>query len=306
MGLLRGAADRQRPPGLPPRARAGVQGHLPALQDDAAATSSSARAAGTATACRSRSPSSRSSASRQGGDRGVRHRRVQRAVPRVGLRYVEEWNRADRADRLLDRPRRRLPDARHRATSSRSGGRSSRCGSKDLLYEGHKVVPYCPRCGTALSSPRGRARATATSRTRASTCASPSRAAAGPLERGRRAARVDDDAVDARLQRRGRRRPRAHVRARGPGRTRRLVLAEALVERVLGEDAEVLARFPGAELRRRRLRAAVRLHRAPRRTGPRATRSWPPTSSPPRTARASSTPPSPSARTTSGSARSTA
>ena len=22
---------------------------------------------------------------------------------------------------------------------------------KDLLYEGHKVVPYCPRCGTALS-----------------------------------------------------------------------------------------------------------------------------------------------------------
>ena len=26
---------------------------------------------------------------------------------------------------------------------------------KGLLYEGHKVVPYCPRCGTALSSPRG-------------------------------------------------------------------------------------------------------------------------------------------------------
>ncbi|NLJ94636.1 MAG: class I tRNA ligase family protein, partial [Clostridiaceae bacterium] len=23
---------------------------------------------------------------------------------------------------------------------------------KDLIYEGHKVVPYCPRCGTALSS----------------------------------------------------------------------------------------------------------------------------------------------------------
>ena len=22
----------------------------------------------------------------------------------------------------------------------------------DRLYEGHKVVPYCPRCGTALSS----------------------------------------------------------------------------------------------------------------------------------------------------------
>ena len=24
--------------------------------------------------------------------------------------------------------------------------------NKDLLYEGHKVVPYCPRCGTSLSS----------------------------------------------------------------------------------------------------------------------------------------------------------
>ena len=23
---------------------------------------------------------------------------------------------------------------------------------KGLLYEGHKVMPYCPRCGTALSS----------------------------------------------------------------------------------------------------------------------------------------------------------
>ena len=23
---------------------------------------------------------------------------------------------------------------------------------KGLLYKGHKVVPYCPRCGTALSS----------------------------------------------------------------------------------------------------------------------------------------------------------
>jgi isoleucyl-tRNA synthetase len=23
---------------------------------------------------------------------------------------------------------------------------------RDLLYEGHKVVPYCARCGTALSS----------------------------------------------------------------------------------------------------------------------------------------------------------
>ena len=42
---------------------------------------------------------------------------------------------------------------------------------RDLLYEGHKVVPYCPRA--APRSPRTRSRrATRTSRTRRSTCAS--------------------------------------------------------------------------------------------------------------------------------------
>ena len=29
---------------------------------------------------------------------------------------------------------------------------ASQFWDKDLLYEGYKVVPYCPRCGTALSS----------------------------------------------------------------------------------------------------------------------------------------------------------
>ena len=85
---------------------------------------------------------------------------------------------------------------------------------KDLLYEGHKVVPYCPRCGTALSShevalgyedvvdPIG-LRAPARDRE-----------SARPGAGGRRAAGVDDDAVDARVQRRGRRDRRPHLRAR--------------------------------------------------------------------------------------------
>src|SRR5271165_4857987 len=34
VGLLRGAPDRERPAGLPPRALARLQGHLPALSDD--------------------------------------------------------------------------------------------------------------------------------------------------------------------------------------------------------------------------------------------------------------------------------
>jgi isoleucyl-tRNA synthetase len=93
---------------------------------------------------------------------------------------------------------------------------------KDLLYEGFKVVPYCPRDGTALSShevsqgykdvedPSIYVRFPSPSR--------PARCAR------RHAARVDDDAVDAGHQRCRRRRPEPHVCRTGNGE----VLAEAL------------------------------------------------------------------------------
>ena len=80
------------------------------------------------------------------------------------------------------------------------------------------------------------------------------RAAAGDrVERrradGRRAARLDDDAVDARLKRRRRGRPRADATcARTSATARSRSSREALVERVLGEDAEILETFPGREL----------------------------------------------------------
>ena len=35
---------------------------------------------------------------------------------------------------------------------SRNGGRLKRSDEKGLLYKGFKIVPYCPRCGTPLSS----------------------------------------------------------------------------------------------------------------------------------------------------------
>jgi isoleucyl-tRNA synthetase len=120
---------------------------------------------------------------------------------------------------------------------------------RGLLYEKLKVVPYCTRCGTTLSShelgqpdvyrdvvdpsvyvrlpvnqPSGRAQAgdellvwTTTPWTLVSNAAV---------------------AVDAEL---------TYVRARTPGGPVQIVAA-ALVERVLGEAAEVLERFPGAEL----------------------------------------------------------
>ncbi|HEX2387985.1 MAG TPA: isoleucine--tRNA ligase [Solirubrobacterales bacterium] len=118
---------------------------------------------------------------------------------------------------------------------------------RDRLYQGHKVVPYCPRCGTALSShevasgykdvvdPSAYVRLPVTE-------------AAGPIEAGdnllvwtttpwtliAHAAVAVGPEID-------------YVRARLPG-GEIVVVALALAERVLGEDYETLATFPGTEL----------------------------------------------------------
>ncbi|WP_205696373.1 isoleucine--tRNA ligase [Conexibacter sp. SYSU D00693] len=112
---------------------------------------------------------------------------------------------------------------------------------KDLLYEGHKVVPYCPRCGTALSSHE--------LALGYKDVVDPSVYVRFPLRD-----RPGDEllvwtttpwtlvsnaavAVDPEL---------TYVRAQADGYV--AILAEALVERVLGEGAEVLERFPGNDL----------------------------------------------------------
>ena len=87
---------------------------------------------------------------------------------------------------------------------------------KGLLYEGHKVVPYCPRCGTALSSHEVALGYQDVDRP-VGLRALPGRARRRPAAGRRRAAHLDDDAVDARLQRRRRRRSRADLRAREDG-----------------------------------------------------------------------------------------
>ncbi len=112
---------------------------------------------------------------------------------------------------------------------------------KDLLYEGHKVVPYCPRCGTALSSHE---------------------VALGYKD-------IEDPSVYVRFPVRGEEgvsllgwtttpwtllsnaalavHPDVdYARVRVGGET--LIVAEALVERVLGEGAEVEGTVKGAEL----------------------------------------------------------
>ena len=113
------------------------------------------------------------------------------------------------------------------------------------LYEGHKVVPYCPRCGTALSSHE---------------------VALGYED-------VKDPSIYVRFPRLGEEGSESgesllvwtttpwtlpgnvavavapdvtYVRARLGDET--LVLAEALVEKVLGEEAEIVERLPGRDL----------------------------------------------------------
>ncbi|HEV7805113.1 MAG TPA: isoleucine--tRNA ligase [Solirubrobacteraceae bacterium] len=119
-----------------------------------------------------------------------------------------------------------------------------------LLYEGHKVVPYCPRCGTALSShevaqgyqdvqdPSVYVRFTVVED-------------GGPLQRGDELlvwtttpwTLVSNAAVavDPEL---------TYVRAKTGTLDAPVVLAEALVERVLGDAAnvQILERFPGAAI----------------------------------------------------------
>ncbi|MET0818968.1 MAG: isoleucine--tRNA ligase [Solirubrobacteraceae bacterium] len=114
---------------------------------------------------------------------------------------------------------------------------------RDLLFEGHKVVPYCARCGTALSShevAQGY-----------EDVEDPSVYVRFPIVEGAGALRPGDTllvwtttpwtlvtnaavAVDPEL---------TYVRtAEGE------VLAEALVERVVGEGTEITDRFTGAEM----------------------------------------------------------
>ncbi len=119
---------------------------------------------------------------------------------------------------------------------------------RDLLYEGHKVVPYCPRCGTALSSHEVAVGYQDVS--------DPSVYVRFPVREDHGPLRAGDEllvwtttpwtlvsnaavAVDPEL---------VYVRARTPELEAPVVLADALVQRVLGEHAEILERFPGAAL----------------------------------------------------------
>ncbi len=65
--------------------------------------------------------------------------------------YVDDWNRMTERIGMwldLDDPYMTMTDAYIESV----WWILSEFSKKGLLYEGYKVVPYCPRCGTALSS----------------------------------------------------------------------------------------------------------------------------------------------------------
>ena len=157
------------------------------------------------------------------------------------LRYIDEWNRlTERIGFWID-----TDDAYYTLDDDYIESvwwSLKQVWDKGLLYEGHKVVPYCPRCGTALSShevAQGY-----------KDVVDPSVYVRFPLREraGRLAAGLDHHALDAAVQRRAGGRPRRRPTcARGVG-DETLILAEALVERVLGEGVETADPVPGSEL----------------------------------------------------------
>ncbi len=165
------------------------------------------------------------------------------------FRHVEEWNRlTERIGFWID-----LDDAYRTLDSTYVESlwwALKEIDRKGLLYEGHKVVPYCPRCGTALSSHElGQPGAYRDVVDTAAFVRLPVALPHGPVD-------TDDElvvwtttpwtlvsnaavAIDPGL---------TYVKARVPGIDSNLIVAEALVEKALGEDAEVVAKFSGAEL----------------------------------------------------------
>ena len=245
VGLLRGPADGQRAARLPSRARRACSRTSSRATGRCAGITSSARAAGTATACRS-SGGRGSSGSSPRPTSSPTDRRVQCALPRDGPQPRRGLEPADRADRVLDRPRDAyrtldpsyiesvwwalktiheqgllyeaqgrplLPPLRHRAVEPRVAAGGYRDVSDPSVYVRLPVdrAPPAAERGTSCSCGRRRRGRSSPTRPWRSTPSS------------------------------------TYVRARADD-GRVAVLAAALVERVLGEGAEVLTRFPGSEL----------------------------------------------------------
>jgi isoleucyl-tRNA synthetase len=170
------------------------------------------------------------------------------------FRYVEEWNRlTERIGFWID-----LDDAYVTLTNEYMESvwwSLRRIWDDGRLYEAHKVVPYCPRDETALSShevaqgyqdvedPSVYVKLPVTA------VAPSDQIPESPLREGDRLlvwtttpwTLISNAAVAVAPE-------IEYVRARTPGSDEVFVLAADLVERVLGDGAEILGRFPGSAM----------------------------------------------------------
>ena len=159
--------------------------------------------------------------------------------------YLQEWNRlTERIGFWID-----LDDAYRTLDETYIESvwwALSQIDRRGLLYEGHRVVPYCYRCGTALSSHEV-ALGYQDVIDRSVYVRLPVAGDHGPVHAGDALliwtttpwTLPGNVAVAAGPE-------VEYVRARVGEET--LILAAALVERVLGEGTEILDRFPGSEL----------------------------------------------------------
>jgi|HubBroStandDraft_3_1064219.scaffolds.fasta_scaffold00170_11 isoleucyl-tRNA synthetase len=178
-------------------------------------------------------------------ERGIGIERFNEECRRSVWEYLEEWNRL--TERIgfwvdLEGAYRTLDETYIESV----WWALAEIDRKGLLYEGHKVVPYCYRCGTALSSHevalgyRDVVDASVYVRLPIATDHGPVRVGDAlliwtttPWTLPGNVAVAAGPSIE-------------YVRARTGGQT--LIVAAGLVEKVLGEDAEILDRFSGSEL----------------------------------------------------------
>ena len=299
MGLLRGPAHGQRPARDPPRVGAPLQGPLPPLPHDAGqARRPQGRLGLPRPPGRGRGREG-ARLLRQARDRGLRHRARSTAKCRESVqRYVEDWSGAHDAASACG------------STPTTPTGRSSNEYIESVwwlfrqmwdtgdIYEGYKVVPYCGRCGTALSSHElGQPGAYRD-------VTEPSVYVRFPVVDARlRPPRVDDHAVDAAVERRAPRSVPTSTYVRVRARRGRARPRDGREPRRGGARRRRRGRRPGRGRRARRPALRARRSTACRRRRRRRVRaSSPTTSSPSTTARASCTSRPRSARSTARSA----
>ena len=204
--LLRGPAHGQRQARVSPRPLARLQGRLPALQDDARPLRAPQGGLGLPRPAGRARDREAARLQGEGGHRALRRGRVQRQVPRVGAALHRRVERADRADRVLDRHGGRVLHARQRlhrvglVVAEAGLGQ----GAPDRGPQGRAVLPALRHRAV---EPRGGARLQGRGR--------PLGVREVPAARrpGRVASRVDHDALDARAARRDRGGSRGHLRS---------------------------------------------------------------------------------------------